>query len=69
MVAAAIDSRKSSSRTEYIRAFASFLRDRHGLVISADIIQAMAITANVVNNLPNEDMSFNDVRGALLKPQ
>lgn len=69
MVAAAIDSRKPSSRTEYIRAFASLLRDRHGFVISADIIQAMAITANVVNNLPNEDMSFNDVRGALSKPQ
>jgi hypothetical protein len=25
----------------------------------------MAITANVVNNLPNEDMSYDDVRKAL----
>jgi hypothetical protein len=67
MIGAAIKSRQRSPKTEYLRAFGNALTDGHGLALTRPIMRAMAITANVVINLPDVDATYDDVRKALAK--
>lgn len=67
MIGAAIESRQRSAKTEYLRAFGNLLADVHGFVLTTPIMQAMAIVANVVINLPDVDVTCDDVRKALAK--
>ena len=66
-IAAAIESRQRSAKTEYLRAFGSLLIDRHNVNLTTAIMQAMAIAANVVINLPDVDVTYDDVRKALAR--
>lgn len=68
MIGAAIESRKRSSKTEYLRAFGNLLTDVHRFTLTTPIIKAMAIVANVVINLPDVDVTIDDVRKAIAKP-
>lgn len=67
MIGAAIQSRQRSPKTEYLRAFGNLLIDAHGFTLTTAIMQAMAIAANVVINLPGVDVTYDDVRKALAK--
>ncbi|MBK6744293.1 MAG: hypothetical protein IPG66_15535 [Hydrogenophilales bacterium] len=67
MIGAAIESRQRSAKTEYLRAFGNLLTDVHGFALTTPIMQAMAIVANVVINLPDVDVTYDDVRKALAK--
>lgn len=67
MIGAAIQSRKRNPKTEYLRAFGNLLTDVHKFTLTKAIIQAMAIVANVVINLPGVDVTYDDVRKALAK--
>ncbi len=65
MIGAAIQSRQRSPKTEYLRAFGNLLTDVHKFTLTTAIMQAMAIVANVVINLPDVDVTYDDVRKAL----
>jgi hypothetical protein len=67
MIGAAIASRQRSPKTEYLRAFGKLLSDEHGFALTTPIVKAMAITANVVINLPDVDVTYDDVRKALAR--
>ncbi len=67
MIGAAIGSRQRSPKTEYLRAFGNLLTDVHKFALTTPIMQAMAIVANVVINLPDVDVTYDDVRKALAK--
>ena len=67
MIGAAIDSRKQNDKTEYLRAFGALLIEEHRFILTTDIKKAMAIAANVVINLPDIDVTYDDVRKALAK--
>jgi hypothetical protein len=67
MIGAAIESRQRSPKTEYLRAFGNLLTDGHGFALTTPVMQAMAIVANVVINLPDVDVTYDDVRKALAK--
>ena len=67
MVLAAIDSRKSNEKMEYIRAFSNLLTDNRHFSLTPGIMQAIAITTTVVINQPDIDASYDDVRNALRK--
>ena len=67
MIGAAIESRQKSPKTEYLRAFGNLLTDVHKFALTTPIMQAMAIVANVVINLPDVDVTYDDVRKALAK--
>jgi hypothetical protein len=67
MIGAAIESRQRSLKTEYLRAFGNLLTDVHGFALTTPIMNAMAIVANVVINLPDVDVTYDDVRKALAK--
>jgi len=67
MVGAAIESRQRSPKTEYLRAFGNQLTDVHRFALTRPTMQAMAIVANVVINLPDVDVTYDDVRKALAK--
>jgi hypothetical protein len=67
MIGAAIETRQRSVKTEYLRAFGNLLTDVHGFALTKPIMQAMAIVANVVINLPDVDVTYDDVRKALAK--
>ena len=67
MIGAAIESRQRSPKTEYLRAFGNLLTDVHRFALTTPIMQAMAIVANVVINLPDVDVTYDDVRKALAK--
>ena len=64
MVGAAIGSRKRNAKTEYLRGFAERLT-HHGMKLTPVVKRAMAIVANVAVNLPDVDVSHDDVRKAL----
>lgn len=68
MIGAALQSRQRSLKAEYLRAFGHLLTDAHGLALTTPIIQAMAITANVVINSPDVDVTYDDARKTLAKP-
>ncbi len=67
MIGAAIESRQRSPKTEYLRAFGNLLTDVHRFALTTPTMQAMAIVANVVINLPDVDVTYDDVRKALAK--
>jgi len=67
MIGAAIESRQRSPKTEYLRAFGNLLTDVHRFALTTQAMQAMAIVANVVINLPDVDVTYDDVRKALAK--
>lgn len=67
VIGAAIESRQKSTKTEYLRAFGHLLTDVHGFTLTTAVMQAMAIVANVVINLPDVDVSYDDVRKAVPK--
>jgi hypothetical protein len=69
MIGAAIESRQRSPKTEYLRAFGNLLTDVHGIALTTPIMQAMAITANVVINLPDVYVTYDDVRKSGWKTQ
>ncbi len=64
MMVAAIDSRKSNLKAEYLRAFGNLLTDVHHFTLTTGIMQAMATVANVAINQPEIDVSYDDVRKA-----
>jgi hypothetical protein len=65
MIGAAIASRKQNPKTDYLRAFAHLLTDVHHLTPTTPIMRAMAVVATVVVNLPDIDVTYDDVRKAL----
>jgi hypothetical protein len=67
MIGAAIESRQRSPKTEYLRAFGALLTGAHGFALTTPIMKAMAIVANVVINLPDVDVTYDDARKALAK--
>ncbi len=67
MIGAAIKSRQSSLKTQYVRAFGNLLTDVHRFELTMRTMQAMACVANVVINLPDVDVTYDDVRKALAK--
>jgi len=67
MIGAAIRSRQRSPKTEYLRAFGNLLTEVHKFALTTPIMQAMAIVANVVINLPDVDVTYDDVRKVLAK--
>ena len=69
MAGAALASRQQNTKTEYLRAFA-FLLTVHRLpnfqiALTTPVMKAMAIAANVALNLPDVDVTYDDVRKAL----
>lgn len=69
MAGAALASRQQNTKTEYLRAF-GFLLTVHRLpnfqiALTTPVMRAMAITANVALNLPDVDVTYDDVRKAL----
>lgn len=67
MIGAAIDSRQHSEKTEYLRAFASLLTNVHHLTLTPVVMKAMAIVATVVINMPEVDVTYDDVRKGVAK--
>ncbi|MBA3492628.1 MAG: hypothetical protein H0T87_00480 [Gammaproteobacteria bacterium] len=66
MIGAAIKPRQQNAKTEYLRAFGNLLT-AHNFALTTPIMQAMAFVANVVLNLPDVDVTYDDVRHALAK--
>jgi hypothetical protein len=67
MIGAAIQTRQRNPKTEYLRAFGNLLTDVHKFTLKMAIMQAMAIVANVVINLPDVDVTNDDVRKTLAR--
>jgi hypothetical protein len=65
MIASAISSQKTNTKTEYLRAFADLLITIHGFKITITMKKIIAKTATVVINHPDFDVSYDDVRKAL----
>lgn len=65
MIGAAIASRKGTATTAYLRAFGNRLTDVHRIAMTTPIMQAMALVANVVLNLPDVDVTYDTVRKVL----
>ena len=65
-IGAAVQSRQRSQKTEYLRAFGSLL-NVYECTLTIGIMRAMAIVANVVINLPDVDVTYDDVRKAIAK--
>lgn len=61
----ALISRKRNRKFEYLRAFGTLLSDEHHLDLTTGTMNAMAITATVVLNQADLDVSYDDVRKAL----
>ena len=66
IIGAAIVSRQQSTKTEYLRAFGNLLTDAHHLTLTPGVMKAMAIVANVAINLPDVDVTYDDVRKSLV---
>ena len=67
MIGAAIQSRQKNPKTEYLRAFGSHLTNTYNFQLTPSIMNAMAIVATVVINLPDVVVTYDDVRKALPK--
>lgn len=65
IIGAALSTRQSSIKTEYLRAFGSSLTHSYGLEITPSTMRAMATVANVVLDQPGIDVTPDDVRKAL----
>jgi hypothetical protein len=61
VVRAAIAKRESNPKTEFLRAFSHLLKEGHEILIGPIEMNAMALIANVVINLPHIDVSYDDV--------
>jgi hypothetical protein len=68
MIGAAIGSRQRNPKTEYLRAFGKLLTDVHSVMLTPAVMRAVAIAATVVLNLPDVDVTYDDVRKALEQP-
>lgn len=68
MIGAALTSRQGSVKSEYIRAFAYLLFDRHKFDATPGIMRAMAIISTVVIDKSDIDVTYDDVRKALPRP-
>ncbi|MGC9456621.1 MAG: hypothetical protein ACP5DC_03770 [Halothiobacillaceae bacterium] len=66
-IGAAIQTRQRSDKTEYVRAFGQIMEQSQGRTLTVITLKAMALVANVVINLPDVDVSYDDVRKALEK--
>lgn len=64
-IGAAVSSQKRNRKTEYLRGFASLLRNEYRIELTAEIMNAMAVTATVVLNDPDTDVTYDDVRKAV----
>ena len=64
-IAAALASRQHSGKTAYLRAFGALLRGTHSIEWTTDTMNAMATTATVVLNEPDDVVTHDDVRKAL----
>lgn len=67
MIGAAIESRQKSPKTEYVRAFGNLLAEVHKFELTAPVQKAIAVVANVVINQPDVDVTYDDVRKALVR--
>lgn len=67
MIGAAIKSRQRSAKMEYLRAFGNLLTDAPNFALTTPIMQAMAFVSNVVLDLPDVDVTYDNVRYALAK--
>jgi hypothetical protein len=67
-IGAALGSRQKSIKTEYLRGFAHRLTDQRRFDLTSPIMHAMAITANVVIDDTDVDVSYDDVRKAVEGP-
>ncbi len=65
MIASAISSQKTNTKTEYLRAFADLLINVHGFNMTKNMKKIINQTATVVINNPDIDVSYDDVRKAL----
>lgn len=65
MIGAAIQSRQHSVKTEYLRAIGNLLSEVHHIGLSNPILKAIAVTASVVINDPEIDVTYDDVRKVL----
>lgn len=64
-IASALASRQHSGKTAYLRAFRALLRDEHQMELTTATMNAIATTATVVLNEPDDSVSYDDVRKAL----
>ena len=64
-IGAAVSSQKRNRKTEYLRGFASLLRNEYRIDLTAEIMNAMAATATVVLNDADTDVTYDDVRKAV----
>lgn len=64
-IGAAVSSQKRNRKTEYLRGFASLLRNEHHIELTAEIMNAIAVTATVVLNDADTDVTYDDVRKAV----
>lgn len=64
-IGAALSRQKKNPKTEYLRGFASLLRNEHHIELTADIMNAMAVTATVMLNDPESVVTYDDVRKAV----
>lgn len=69
MVGAAVNSRETNKRTQYIRAFGFLLAEEYDIKLTTPIKKAMASVVNVVLNDLDKDTHYDDVRAALKKIQ
>ena len=67
MIGAAIESRQKNPKTEYVRAFGNLLTEVHKFELTAPVHKAIAVVANVVINQPDVDVTYDDVRKALVR--
>ena len=65
VIGAAIGTRQRNIKTEYIRAFGQIVNESQELELGPTMMKAMASVANVVINLPDVDVTYDDVRKAL----
>lgn len=65
MIGAAIDSRQHNQKTEYLRAFWNLLANTYCFEPTNQVMQAMAIVASIVLDLPDVDVTYDDVRKTL----
>lgn len=68
VIGAAIALRQRSPKAEYLRAFGNLLVDVNHFTLNPRVMKAMGIVANVVINLPDVDVTYDDVRKTIPMP-
>ena len=69
MIEAAINSRQKNTKTEYLRAFGYSWHTVKNNELTPSIMHAIAITADVVLNLPDCSVTYDDARKTLKAKQ